>query len=77
MTRAEVFELIDVARNECDERWGTKSLNQPGRSAYTSTTILLEEVGEVARAVLESDSEGLRNELLDVAQVAVAWLESL
>jgi hypothetical protein len=32
--------------------------------------------GEVARAVLDRSSENLRDELVQVAAVAVAWLES-
>jgi hypothetical protein len=40
-------------------------------------TVLVEEVGEVARAVLESDGRGLREELVQVAAVAVAWIEGL
>jgi NTP pyrophosphatase (non-canonical NTP hydrolase) len=51
-------------------------------------TILVEEVGEVAREVLTQDGrrlahdtagtpEGLRQELVQVAAVAVAWIEAL
>lgn len=36
--------------------------------------ILVEEVGEVSKAILESDP-GLEDELIQVAAVAVAWLE--
>lgn len=39
--------------------------------------ILVEEVGEVARALLERDPESLKAELVDVAAVAVRWLEIL
>jgi hypothetical protein len=40
-------------------------------------TVLVEEVGEVARAVLEGDTASLRAELVQVAAVAVAWIEAL
>jgi Lar family restriction alleviation protein len=40
-------------------------------------TVLVEEVGEVARARLEHDRPGLRHELVQVAAVAVAWIEAL
>lgn len=38
-------------------------------------TVLTEELGEVARAILEG--RGLRDELVQVAAVAVAWIEAL
>jgi NTP pyrophosphatase (non-canonical NTP hydrolase) len=41
------------------------------------STVLLEEVGEVAHAVLENDIENLREELIQVAAVCVAWVETL
>ena len=39
--------------------------------------VLTEETGEVARAVLDDDTADLIRELVQVAAVAVAWLESL
>lgn len=40
--------------------------------------VLTEEVGEVARAILENDDPThLREELIQVAAVAVAWAESI
>lgn len=52
-----------------------------GLSNAEKLTILTEEVGEVARDRLARDSVGttkaLRDELLQVAAVAVAWVESL
>ena len=40
-------------------------------------TVLGEEVGEVANAILEDDVLNLRNELIQVAAVCVAWIETL
>lgn len=40
-------------------------------------TVLLEEVGEVARAILEQKPEDLRSELVQVAAVAVAMIEAV
>jgi NTP pyrophosphatase (non-canonical NTP hydrolase) len=40
-------------------------------------TILLEEVGEVARAILENTRDQQIKELTEVAAVAVAWLEAM
>ena len=39
--------------------------------------VLAEECGEVARAVLDLDADATRTELVQVAAVAVAWLEAL
>ena len=39
--------------------------------------ILVEEVGECARCALEGDTLALTAELVNVAAVAVAWLERL
>lgn len=40
-------------------------------------TILVEEVGEVAKAIQEGDKKNYREELVQVAAVAVAAIESL
>ena len=40
-------------------------------------TVLTEEVGEVGRAILDRDHPNLRAELIQVAAVAVAWLEGM
>lgn len=77
-----------------DERAAQEKLKAEGRFKYTCAdpdmpdqeclTVLVEEVGEVARAVLEkarlaNDAHGkdLRKELIQVAAVAVAWIERL
>lgn len=39
--------------------------------------VLGEEFGEVAKAMNEGDADALREELIQVAAVAVAWIESL
>lgn len=82
--------LADVIR----ERMRQEDLKLQGRFKYTCAdhqlapgeklAILTEEVGEVARAILEggnivSDkhSADLRKELVQVAAVALAWVESL
>jgi NTP pyrophosphatase (non-canonical NTP hydrolase) len=39
--------------------------------------ILLEEVGEVAKALLEKDFLGIIHDITQVAAVCVAWLEYL
>lgn len=73
-----VAEGIIDARVAADAKWGRKSggegpwLDNP----YSGLVILMEEVGEVARAALERDPESIERELYDVCQVAVAWLEA-
>lgn len=50
----------------------------PAMDRGTKMFVLMEEVGEVARAVLEDEPvEDLRKELIQVAAVAAAWAESL
>lgn len=73
--RKSIFERISNHRDKMDERYSREAL--AGLPAHLRNTILAEEVGEVARAVLESDRANLEDELYDVAQVVVAWLESI
>lgn len=73
MTRDEVYAAIDIARLQADEKHGAQAtwVENPG----VALAVLVEEVGEVATSLL--DGEGLRGELIDVAQVAIKWLEQL
>jgi len=76
-----------------DERHRQERLKKEGRFKHTCRdpemsdeerlAVLVEEVGEVARAVLEAKKlandvhgKALTKELVQVAAVAVAWLES-
>jgi NTP pyrophosphatase (non-canonical NTP hydrolase) len=46
--------------------------------AHVKLAVLMEEVGEVARALIEKEPvDDLRAELIQVAAVAHAWAESL
>jgi NTP pyrophosphatase (non-canonical NTP hydrolase) len=70
--------LQDVATERLlqDEKWG----DQSGHPDLFWNAILGEEVGEVHRALLKQDGErsgDLRHELVQVAAVAVAWVEAL
>lgn len=50
--------------------------SNPARvAAFEMLGILTEEVGEVARAIIERDDAGLTLELVQIAAVVVAWLE--
>ena len=84
----------DALRAVRAERRRQETLKAEGRFRYTCADVemtddermcvLVEEVGEAARAVLEkrrlaNDTHGkeLRTELVQVAAVAVAWIEAL
>lgn len=67
---------VSEERDRQDAKWG----GIPGierRDDHTYAAVLTEEVGEVCRAWLERDTTGLREELVQVAAVAVAWIEEL
>lgn len=57
-------------------RWGRGSCASGEVAEITKVAVLAEECGEVAQAVLKDDRANLRTELVQVAAVAVAWLES-
>ncbi len=64
-----VFELIVAERQHQDEKWPIT--DHPPEKWLT---ILVEEVGEVAKAILENDP-ALVLELVQTAAVCVRWLE--
>jgi NTP pyrophosphatase (non-canonical NTP hydrolase) len=68
-----IFELIKEERKRQDKKWGVGYQ----QSAGTWLAILMEEVGEVAKAVLTGDWDNGKKELIQVAAVCVAWLEKL
>ena len=81
MTRAEVYALIDIERARQQSKWdgphpwGSGDCSSPHVDQSVKAAVLAEEVGEVARAVLDINPANLRSELVQVAAVAVAWLE--
>lgn len=65
--------LIRKERKRQDAKWGRSF---PGRPQEKWLAILAEEFGEVARAILEHDSEEhLREEIIQTAAVCASWLE--
>lgn len=66
-----VLEEIKVERLKQDAKWGEQN-----HELLKWNAILGEEFGEVSKAILEGDSENYRNELIQVAAVAVAAIES-
>lgn len=67
-----VLAEVDNERNMQDLKWGEQN-HEP----LMWLAILGEEVGEVNRAVLEGDLANYREELIQVAAVAIAAVEAL
>ena len=76
MYRELVMAMINAERNRQDEKWG-RTTDGWDASHPVKLTVLVEEVGEVGRAILECDIQNLQEELVQTAAVCVAWLESL
>ncbi|KKN08330.1 hypothetical protein LCGC14_1057930 [marine sediment metagenome] len=74
MDRAPTFELdVLEERQRQDEKWGTQ---RHGGNLWL--TILVEEVGEISRVLLEDLGPNLlRRELIQVAAVCRAWVEHI
>jgi NTP pyrophosphatase (non-canonical NTP hydrolase) len=71
----QVLEEVARERARQDEIWGES--NPLYKDVMSALTVLMEEVGEMAKAVLEGDLDGLRGEAIQVAAVAVAIGERL
>lgn len=68
----EILEDVKRERERQDRKWGVQN-----HSDEYWLAILAEEFGEVARAFLDKNPENLKEELLQVAAVAVVWLECI
>ncbi len=83
MTRDDVYALIDAERTRQAKRWagphgwGSGDCASSDVETIVKVAVLGEECGEVARAVLDHDDNNLQTELVQVAAVAVAWLEGM
>jgi NTP pyrophosphatase (non-canonical NTP hydrolase) len=79
--RSAIYRAIDVERGRQDAQWrgshgwGSGDCSSDGVAAIVKVAVLSEECGEVARAIL--DKTDPTTELVQVAAVAVAWLELL
>jgi NTP pyrophosphatase (non-canonical NTP hydrolase) len=84
MRFSRAVELVAEERKRQDDKWGREYIMENRERVHyywpsspeQKLTILMEEVGEVARAILEHDVQNLREELTQVAALAVAWLEA-
>lgn len=83
MTREQALAAVSAERDRQQalwagaHAWGHGDCSGDGVALAVKVAVLGEEFGEVARAVLERDTAALRTELVQVAAVAVAMLESL
>ena len=71
ITKETFNNLIQTERNAQDEKWGEQR-----HSDEKWLTILLEELGEAAEAVLENNDEALLVEVVQVAAVLENWVTS-
>ena len=69
MNREQIIEAIDRERDRQNKKFGWHRRNDN----HTRYLILSEEVGEVSKAILQG--RPFLDEVLQVAAVAVAWLE--
>ena len=68
------IELMIEERKRQDEKWGDNDIKY---ADFIWSAILTEETGEVAHEVLNSELYCLRDEVVQVAAVAIAWLEAI
>lgn len=79
LARNFIYGNIEGERLRQDQKWG----DQSGNEDILWSVVLSEEAGEVAKETLHLNYEGtgtiehLREELIQVAAVAVAWVEAL
>jgi NTP pyrophosphatase (non-canonical NTP hydrolase) len=82
MTRDEIWRAIIAERARQAAKWGGEhdwgigDCSSDLVNASVKAAVLAEECGEVARAALDGTTD-LKDELIQVAAVAVAWLEGL
>ena len=62
---------------DCAHAWGRGDCSSLDVPDIVKAVVLGEECGEVQQAVLDHDWRQVRAELVQVAAVAVAWLEAL
>jgi len=79
MKRGDVYVLVDEERDRQETiRAALPRASDPGLDWPLKLAALVEEVGEVARAINDNlTGNQLRAELVQVAAVACAWIESM
>ena len=72
MNRTDILDSIENERSRQDVKWGGEFEDR--HHSYW-LTILTEEIGEIAQAILTGYNENLQEELIQSAAVIVSWLE--
>lgn len=75
--RAKVYLDIAEARVKAHQKHGSHSIERLDHDHVDWLPILVEEIGEVARALTYDGTANLRAELIDVAAVAAAWIDRI
>ena len=73
LNRARALEDVLYERLRQDELWG----DQSGHADERWLVILIEEVGEVARAMYDDDEGHVYEEIIQCAAVCMAWAEAM
>ncbi|MBL7619176.1 hypothetical protein I7331_08000 [Frankia sp. AgB1.8] len=75
---AETVAAVEAEAARAYRKHGERSILNPAMPDAVRLPVLVEEVGEVAKAMLENaDPADLRAELIQVAAIALTWLEAL
>jgi NTP pyrophosphatase (non-canonical NTP hydrolase) len=81
MISRQLLDDIEVEQTAADDYHGARSVSNLAADDPTLATILIEEVGEVAREFNEAalarrgvDLDRLRDELVQVASISLGWL---
>ena len=77
LSRKNIYLLIDSERHRQLKLHGDKTPSNPAMSGEYKLMLMMEEVGECARAIQSGDNANLRDELIQVVALGVAYLESM
>ncbi len=72
-----ILHAIYAERRRQDRKWGTIEERATKLDNWGWLAILMEEVGEIAKAMLEHNPAQMRTEIVHAAAVCFAWLEWL
>lgn len=74
MTRDEIFKKINEERDRQDAKWGPNPRNLP---LGEWLAVLVEEVGEIAKSLLDNDMDNLIVEIIQVCAVGISMIEDI
>ena len=70
--RTSIHDAIFNEELHQEEKWGEQNHNN-----YKWLAILIEEIGEISKAMLENDHSNIEKEIIQSAAVCVTWLDCL